>query len=203
MIELSSITIKNLKNNKLKKHLPEFYELKKIVENNDWHNKDNVFNHTLSVLKKLAQLFKQYRSELSKSLSKKINKYSRKQLLFLSALLHDIAKKETIVKMNGTTQCPLHEIKSALKTRRMLNRFDLTPQEEKFVVQLVKNHGLAHKMPEMGSKFYKKFKITHRDIFPEIILLVMADTLGSSLNHNNPKDFKMRLNFYKSILKNY
>jgi len=65
MIKVSAINIKKLKDGEFKKELPEFYELKDVVENNAWHNDDIVFTHALMVLKKLG--------EITKRTSKKIN----------------------------------------------------------------------------------------------------------------------------------
>ena len=203
MKKISGITINGLKNNKLTKKIPEFYELKKVIENSDWHNKSHVFNHTISVLKNMERLFGEYDKKLSKYLGKKLNKYSRKELLFLSALLHDISKTETLVKKRNITYFPGHEFKGAVKAGKILKRFDLTPKEQKFVIRLVKYHGLGHQMPKMGQSAYEKFRNSRKDIFLELVLLVMADMLGSHLKTNRPKDFGVRLKFYKRILSKY
>lgn len=199
MIKISSITIQKLKNNKLKKALPEFYELRKIIENNEWH-KESVFKHTLSVFKNLKKLHNAYKNKLNKYLSKKIDRFTRKELLFLAALFHDIAKKETITQKKGVTQCPKHEIKGAVKAKRILKKFDLSAREMQFVISIIKSHGLTHTLPKVNKKSYANFKNRHKSIFLELILLAMADTLASRLKESRAADFNMRLKFYKSVI---
>lgn len=43
----------------------------------------------------------------------------------------------------------------------------------------------------------------YKDIFVELILLGMADTLGSQLKRNKPDEFKFRINFYKKIINGF
>lgn len=45
------------------KQIPEFYNLREVIESNDWHNNDSVFNHTLIVLEKLKALLKDIRRD--------------------------------------------------------------------------------------------------------------------------------------------
>lgn len=87
---------RNIKSGKLVKLIPEFYELKKVIENNNSHHKESVFDHTFSVFDNLGKTLR------------KLNK--KNELLKLAALFHDIAKKETIIiNDNGLTSCPGHE----------------------------------------------------------------------------------------------
>ena len=57
-MKIADITIEKLRNGELADELPEFYELKDVIENNEWHNNDSVFNHTIVVLEKLEELLK-------------------------------------------------------------------------------------------------------------------------------------------------
>lgn len=57
-IKISEFTIERIQNREFEKLIPEFYELKEIVENNPWHNNDSVLNHTISLLKELEELIK-------------------------------------------------------------------------------------------------------------------------------------------------
>lgn len=198
-LKLSSINVKNLKNDKLTKKLPEFYELKKIIENNEWHIKDYVFNHTINVLINLEKLFKKY-ANLNKYLNRKIGHHSRKQLLFLSTLLHDIAKKDTIIKKRGITSCPAHDIKGGIKAKRILKRFDLSASEINFVAKIVRKHALLYNMLRMTHKSRDLQIARHKDILVELSLLSIADMLGSQLKIKNPEKFKKGMYFYKDIL---
>jgi len=109
MLTVSDISIDKLKNSKLKKELPEFYELKEVIENNDWYNNDSVFNHTLTVLDKLEELLRNVGDKISNYLNQRITNYTRKDLLFLAAIFHDIGKKETIVRKGEWAECPKYE----------------------------------------------------------------------------------------------
>ncbi len=55
-INISILNKRNIKSGKLAKLLPEFYELKKVIENNEWHNQEPVFDYTLSVLGNLGKI---------------------------------------------------------------------------------------------------------------------------------------------------
>lgn len=83
-IKISEFTIERIQNREFEKLIPEFYELKEIVENNPWHNNDSVLNHTISLLKELEELIKKPNDKIKVYLDKKINTHSREKLLFLS-----------------------------------------------------------------------------------------------------------------------
>ena len=50
---------------------------------------------------------------------------------------------------------------------------------------------------------YQQFKLDFPDIFLDLILLTMADTLGSQLEENKPAKFKFKIDFYKKVLEEY
>ncbi|MDO8601120.1 MAG: HD domain-containing protein [bacterium] len=220
----------NIKSGKLAKLIPEFYELKKVVENNPWHNKESVFDHILSVLDNLKIIIRKSKKEIKQALSKIIDKNSRKSLLYVAALLHDIGKKETIADLDGGARgCPGHEKKGVQKTKKILNRFDLSPKESKIITDIAKNHGVTHDIAGLGCKDFQKgakkehslthaiaglenknfqkeyenFKKKFSNIYLELILLAFADTIGSYLKKTNPAEFSHRINFYKKELKEF
>jgi len=207
MLKISDITIEKIKNNKLTKELPEFYELENVIENNLWHTNDSTFNHTLVVLKKLEILVSHVNKKIKLYLNKKVDNYTRKDLLFLATLFHDIAKKEACVKDGMSTSFLKHEELGHSKAKNILNRFDLSKKEKEIVLRIVKNHGMIHSFldletNELGKKFEKYMK-DYKDIFLELILLSLADTLGCQLKSNNPKNFKFRIKFFQNIIKKY
>lgn len=71
MLKISDISIEKLRNNEFQKELPEFYELKGVIENNSWHSNDPVFDHTLAVLKELEKLLKSANDKINSILSEK------------------------------------------------------------------------------------------------------------------------------------
>jgi hypothetical protein len=207
MIKVSAINIKRLRKNQFKNELPELFELKKTIENNKWHKNDSVFNHTVTVLEELKKLLKNIKNKLNSYLNEKINAHTRRELLFLGALFHDIAKNDTLEKKGDYTSCPGHEEVGSRKIESILDRFDLSKKEKTIVVQIVRVHGKLHIILEPQNNSFKEqyegFKSEYKDIFMESVLLAMADTLGSQLKDKEPEEFKFRIRFYKEIIENY
>ncbi|MDP3991184.1 MAG: HD domain-containing protein [Candidatus Nealsonbacteria bacterium] len=229
-IKLSDLTIKKIKKKEFKNLIPELYQLEGVVENSPWHNKESVFDHTLSVLDNLEKIIRNSKKKIKQALNKIIDKNSRKSLLCIAALLHDIGKKETIADLGGGARgCPGHEKKGAQKTKKILNRFNLSPKELKIITDIAKNHGVTHDIVGLGckdfqkgaekehslthaiaglenkdfQKEYKNFKKKFSNIYLELILLAFADTIGSYLKKTKPAEFRCRTDFYKKELKNY
>ena len=224
---ISKLNRKNIKSGRLVKLIPEFYELKKVVENSPWHNKESVFDHTLSVLDNLEKIIRSLRKKIKQTLNKTVDKNSRKSLLCIAALLHDIGKKETITDLGGGVRgCPGHERKGAQKTKKILKRFNLSPKEFKIITDIVRNHGVIHDIIGLGHKYFQKGvgkerSLTHAvtglenkdfqkeyenlkkkfsNIYLELILLAFADTIGSYLKKTKPAEFRHRIDFYKKEL---
>jgi len=203
-MEIKDITIAKIRKGELKKIIPELYELKEIVENNSWHPKESVFDHTISVLNNLEKIIKKSNE---KELNALIGKNSRKDLVRMAAVLHDVGKKETIVHFkDGSTACPKHEPISTKKSKQILRRFNLLPKERKIILDIITNHGKTHEMlgillADNNSSVGKNFKRKFSKIYLEMILLGYADTFGANLRKNNPSEFKKRINFYKKELR--
>ena len=136
MLKVSSINIKKLRNEQFQKELPEFFELKNFVENNSWHNNDSIFNHTLAVLEELEKLLKSINNKIKVYLNQKIDEHTRKDLLFLGTLFHDIAKSNTLIKNGDLTSCPKHEEEGSEKVQAILKRFDLSEREKAIVIKI-------------------------------------------------------------------
>lgn len=67
-------------------------------------------------------------------------------------------------------------------------------------MEIIRYHGEIHAILDLkNNEINEKFELEHH-IFIELILLAMADTLGSQLKDNNPDDFKFRIDFYKGYL---
>jgi len=227
--DISILNKRNIKTGKLTKLIPEFYELKKVVENNLWHNEESVFDHTLSVLDNLEKIIRNSKKEIKEILIQIVDRNSRKNLLEVAALLHDIGKKETIISFNDVKKCPGHEKKGAKKAEKILRRFALSKKEFKIITDIIRNHGVIHDIIGLGNigfqkditkehslthavvglenknfqEEYKNFQKKFSNIYLELILLVFADTIGSYLKKTKPTEFRHRINFYKKELKNF
>lgn len=206
MLKIKKITIDKLKSGKLKKELPEFYGLKKVIENNSWHNNESTFTHTLNVLKDLEKFLRNNKNiKLRKYLNQSIDNYKRKDLLFLATVFHDLGKKETIIKNGKLSSFPAHEKISILKSKNILKDFDLSKKEKEIVLGIIKYHSDLHLIVEEENKnlqkqFDKLMKLS-KDFSIELIIMVMADTAGSYLKKTAPERYNFRMNFYKEVLK--
>jgi len=206
-IKLSEFTIEKIKNREFEKVIPGLYELEKVIENNPWHNNDPVLSHIISVVTELNNLIGTVNDNIKEYLNQKIKNYSKRKLLFLAAIFHDIAKKETLKKENNITLCLRHEKIGAKKLKNIISRFDLMEKEKEFVIEIVKNHGFIHEIlfhpEENPNQKWKEFKEKNPDIFLEIALLSKADMLGSQLKKNIPEDFDFRKDFINKIIDSY
>jgi putative nucleotidyltransferase with HDIG domain len=203
-IDLKQISVVAIKKGLLSNAVPELYELKNTIENNGWHNKENVFDHTLSVLDNLDTILSKTSEKIKKILSNKVERNTKAELLRAAALFHDIAKPETLKESRGFTSCKNHELLGSKKAERILKRFNLSEKEARRVVTVIKNHDLFHKLlPTSSTDFESKlenYRKKFHEIFPELIFLSYADTLTSYRAVTNPKEFKDRIGFYKTAL---
>jgi len=202
-IKISEFTIERIKNREFEKVIPELYELEKVIQNNPWHNNEPVFNHTLLVVIELNNLLGMVSNKIKEYLDYKIKNYSRKELLILAAIFHDIAKKETLKE----TLFLGHEKIGAEKLRNIVPRFDLAEKEKEFIVKLVANHGFIHDIlnypADKPEEKWQKFKEKNPDIYILVALLTKADTLASHLKNSKPKEFSFRINFIDKIIDSY
>jgi len=124
MLKVTDITINNLRTGKLRLQLPEFYRLKKVIEINIVHDNQTVFNHTIAVLKNLNRIVNDKKASLY--LKQTIDGKTKRQLLFVAGVFHDIGKNKSCVLVGGKTDCPEHEYLSYIalkKTLRFLRGF--------------------------------------------------------------------------------
>ncbi len=203
-IELSEITIENVKGGKLKGIIPELYELSEVVENNLSHSNEPTLTHIISVRKELEILLKDAKESVKDYLSLKIDFHSRGELLLLASVFHDIGKKETITKQGKESSFPGHEEVSADKVKKILQRFALSDGEKDFVVRTIKYHGLLYDLPEQSNSDIEKeiseLRKKQSDIYLAVILHTKADLLSNQLKDNNPEAFKSRLDFFDGLL---
>lgn len=141
MLNINDITIEKLERGVLEKDLPEFYELKTVYEKNRSHD-ETTFEHVLMVMDEYRRFKKNLNNkDMSDYLNEKIDSKTKKDLLWIVFLLHDIAKKETIVKADdSTTSFPKHEKLGKVKARKILERFELTDIEKKYVLEVIDMH---------------------------------------------------------------
>ncbi|MCK4589850.1 MAG: HD domain-containing protein [Nanoarchaeota archaeon] len=202
MLKISDITIEKLENNELKDILPEFYELKDVIENNEAHVNDSVFNHSVNYIKKLQEFIPTLNKKIQKYLDQKIDNHTKKELLIIVALFHDIAKGETMAEKNGETFCPEHELQGSIKVKPILERFDLTPKQKDYILDTIKNHGHPHVavMSDAPEENLKKFVENFSNNYIELIILAISDTMASQLDQSNPPEYQKRINLFQKYL---
>lgn len=131
--DISILTIRNIKTEKIKDLVPELYDLKNVVENNDWHDQEPVFDHTLFVLNCLEKVVPKLKMGIRKKLQEIVDINSRENLLWLATVFHDIAKKETLLVEGKIRRCPSHEAAGAQKVVKILCRFNISPKEKRLL----------------------------------------------------------------------
>jgi len=201
---INDLTIKKIVFNRLLNELPEFYELKNVIENNNWHHNESTFDHTLKVLSNYIKFFVKSSDKISKYLNKKVDKYQIKDLIYLAVILHDLGKKETIIKSGDKSSFPLHEKISVAKSKKILNKFNFSASEKNFVLEIIKQHSYLHSIVEPDNKNLEQQFNGLKKKMPQyivgLVILVMADTINSYLKETMPKKYKFRISFYKEKL---
>jgi len=138
---------------------PEIQRLSKLVENNPYHDSENVLEHLQSTFINCQELLsfdfiesEELRERYKKRLSEKIDEegvYKRNDLLLIASGLHDIGKgveKEKgithleIIDADGNTKAPGHEHAGSTIIPELLLDLDLTPKEIATIQSLVDWH---------------------------------------------------------------
>ena len=213
-IDINSINSKFLKEKKYLKIFPEYYDLAKVSENGLWHDNQNVLDHVIGVFKGLevVLMFKGLNAHdeniLRKYLSEIVGKRTRKELLIVSTLLHDIAKTDTLIRLpDGTAGCPGHELIAAGRVKNFSDRFGFNKKDEEYVERIVRYHGLISDFLSLiiakGSKekYLKMFRGTVEDVAIELVLFMRSDLHGSDLDKNDMKAFDDRVAILSWMLK--
>lgn len=200
MIEIEKISLEKIQAGEFENELPEFYDLKNVFENNLWHH-ETTFEHTLSVLSHYNAFLDDYCPDY---LNDKLEKNSKKELLKIAILLHDISKKETIVtNEEGKTSFPGHDIKGGIKARGILDRFNITDKEKEYIVSIITNHDKPHVILDSRKNCSQKLKELEndmKDIYKETLILALVDTMGSKLKENDEEEYNFRINKFKDAL---
>lgn len=197
-ILLSSITSVDLKKRKYAHILPEYYALAALTENSGaWHVHQNVLTHVIGVFEGLETILKSGgHKKYETYLSERIEKKSRKEILIAAALLHDIAKNDTLItRPDGTTNCPGHELVGAGRVNLFAKRFGLGKKDEAYVERIVRYHGFISQILTLivanghKEKYARIFQETVGDVAFELTFLMHADLLGSDIQKNDRRVF--------------
>lgn len=195
---------------------PYLNQLIGTIENNIWHLNDDVYDHSLAVVRELlvAIDFSFIKDTNTRFL---LEKYLGKDLvpgksfftsLLVAAFLHDIGKKDTLVVLeNGQTSCTGHEAKGALITSSILPKFEELnlPEFIHRTTRIITEHTVPYAVFAPGVNLEERtaqFLIDYPDIAIELALLGYSDTRGSHLKRMNPSEFSERMNAYHAFFNN-
>lgn len=200
MINIIDISIDKIIGGEFQREMPELYDLKNTFENNRWHH-ETTFEHTMSVLSEYEKIISTKQIDW---LDVKINNNSKKSLLRIAILLHDISKNDTMLIANDKNNSfPNHEEKGAIKAKNILQKFELSEDEKEFIISIIENHGHPHEIlrnREECEQALDDLKIKIPDIYNETILLAMVDTMGSKLELSSKEEYDFRISKYKNVL---
>jgi len=213
LIDISQVTSDSLRNKKYLELFPEYYELATVTENNLWHNNQNVLDHVIEVYAGLEKLLEfndlnsDQKFKLKNYLSLIVGNQTRQNVLKVSALLHDIAITDTIVKnSDGSIRCPGHDLIASARVKNFAERFDLDKTAEIYVERIVRYHGFISEILNLiianknEDKYFQIFKETVGDVSIELILLMHADLIGSDLKVNDKNGYNERIKLLKRML---
>ena len=197
VILIDKVSSEKIKIGEYKEVLPELSALENVYENNAWHKNQSVLDHTVKVYESLETilntniLFKNCNSQISAYLSENIGNITRKNILKIAAILHDIGKKDTLVETSPHfTSCPGHEQVGANMVKDFELRFALERKAADYVRRIVEFHGIILnfvnliEMNNSRDMYFKIFQDVVGDIEIELIILKYADILGSDLTDN-------------------
>ncbi len=213
IIPISDITSQNLLSRKYIRVLPEYYLLETVTENSIWHDHQVVLDHVIRVYEGLESILHydfyeaDYRIQLEQHLSEPVEKRTKKELLQVATLLHDIAKVDTlIIRPDGTAGCPSHELIGAERVKNFSKRFGFGPKDEEFTERIVRYHGfiseILNSILETGykEKYFRIFKEITAEQSVCLVLLMHADLLGADLEKNDKKAFNERISLLRWLL---
>lgn len=198
-MDLNNLSSPLLKTGAYSESLPEVTLLAAFVENNPWHQQQSVFDHTVRVLEEVEEQLTS--SAIDQKLLSVISRYSKKTLLLLGTILHDVAKSRIwIVDEEGITRSPGHELFGAHMAKIIACRLGLDKTEAEYVATIVRNHGLVSEVVNLmmfdQSRFLEwrsLFRETVGAMELELVVFIKADVKGSDLQKLMPDDFSRRI----------
>ena len=131
-------------------------------------------------------------------LSEKVKENTREDLLLLSALFHDIGKKETLEESCGKTRCPNHEMVGSRLFKKIASLINLSSREADIVSKIIEFHAEIHKTLDRDDTYfensYKEFQKRFSSTYVEQTILGLSDSLHTSFEQYNPKEYSRRKN---------
>lgn len=202
---------------------PELQKLKGTVENNAWHDNDNVFTHTVAVFNKTLEALSfsfigngERRRQLQNYFHQPVARLpyiygsfftTKGDVLLFATAFHDIAKPQTFtINSDGKTACPNHEALGADISKEILIRNGFQKEVVQRAAAIIVNHAKPHMIlnpaftEEKRAEELAKFREEHPDIYLDLLIHAMADTQGSQLAEKNPEEYAFRIGEYHRLI---
>lgn len=184
--------------------LTQLAPLKECIENNPWHTNESVYNHTIKVVKQLAECVESSNGRIKLYVGEKLDQRSRYDLLVVSALLHDMGKINTFRVEDGITSAVGHEEEGAILSVPILNELNFSYRQSEFITTIIREHGmLSDLLSESEDRFSLSADVLRERMgsdFDSLVLLAKADLMGSDWQSTNPVDYLMRYERCDSLL---
>lgn len=192
LISIDKVTVSAILGGSLKSIFPELYRLNEVVESQDWHDDQSVFDHSIKTAQAIDSIAEfdflesEARQFLRNYLDEMIGTHTRLELLKFAALFHDIGKNETLYhKPNGDTSCPSHAVIGGIDIAIILTRVTLSHDERIYIRKLIAEHLLPSDIIEVGinnktldRQILRRIEKCCAGYTIEAIVLSYADWLG-------------------------
>jgi predicted kinase len=160
--------------------------LKDVPQDPIWHAEGDVYIHTRMVADELIGL------EEWQDLSD-----TNRSILFLSALMHDIAKPICTVEIDGRIRSPKHAKVGAQVTRAKLFRMGIPFEVREKIVELVRYHGLPLWIMDKKEPEKEAIRVSQHLNLNQLAMLAKADVLGRICP--DTEELLERIEFFKAI----
>ncbi|HEX9817703.1 MAG TPA: hypothetical protein VGA89_02315 [Patescibacteria group bacterium] len=211
-ISPADITLETLTAGQFQAEFPAFYDLKKVVENSTYHDQQNVYDHTIAVLRGLTKLFQldfvqPTRSpKLQAYLAEKPVKVTRQTLIFLATVFHDLTKEAVLIEVApGKFSAPGHELLAVGIAKNYLAKTALTEADIVWICDFIEAHGYVHSLIDVKLKrtdrdFFILFQETMGDSAVGLLFFVYADLLGSDLQKTEKQTYQARVKAVEEMI---
>ncbi len=205
-IDINQITADKLANGDYRDTLPEYYQLNGVIEHSIWHDHQDAFDHMVKVYRSLekeltfADLPNNLADRIRQYLQIKVGSHTREELLKVATLLHDIAKRETLINnADGTANCPGHEHLAFGQVKHFAARFGLDTLDQERVERLVLHHGFISDIlfqtinkPEQSEQIWSGFIGAVGDVAYDLVIFYRSELHGCDLDRLAPAEYEPR-----------
>jgi UTP:GlnB (protein PII) uridylyltransferase len=194
-IQIDSLLPESVADDSFSTILPEYYQLRHVIESNGWHNDQSVFDHSLActrALRNITQfdyLVDRKREILDSYLAQSVEGHTRMELLNMATLFHDMGKSISLQhNSQGDTSSPSHGLLGAWVAQPLLEKFEISVKEKTFILALIADHLVPSDLIELSinnrtdsQRIVNLLKQYRFDSAVELLLLAYADWLGCDI----------------------